>query len=489
MVGVDADFRRRFSIFVSFLRLALKMAKIVALAAYFYQAAVAFGLLIVVAHWLSPADYAAYSLFISISQFVAIFCFEWIRFACSRFYPGQTSGSEAAERKALIIEFSVCALVCILAAAASILFAVPPSVALLGGLVAIFQGASDLHLTMLRFRQQFRSFSRLQGSRATILAAGTLGGALIEPSFAFTAAGLLGGYVIYTLLAVAMTRGAGAESAAFEPALVRKHFVYGSVAAGASVVGLLAPLGLKSILTAVLGAGGAAGSLLALDLLQRPFVLIVSALQAIQYPDVVSLYDREGETPALRARLGAYYSLLTGFTLMTAAGIFALLQPVGHFVIAPALQDGFLSAAPFVVGLSVCRALTLNMLPTPSHLRHRLLSIFLLSAVDCVLLNGATLAAGALFSQSSGMLMAGGMLGAFLAMLVGVKVLMALPFDFVWQPVAFSALGLAIPVLATAGFGHGLWISVLIGIIGGGACCLLGLYSYFVRLFRTPSLS
>lgn len=461
------------------------MAKIVALAAYFYQAAVAFGLLVVVAHWLAPADYSAYSLFISISQFAAIFCFEWIRFACSRFYPG-LPGSEAGERAALKREFAACALLCIAAAAVAIPFGVPWPVALVGSLVAIFQGASDLHLTMLRFRQEFRSFSRLQGSRATILALGTLGGALVAPTFLSTVGGLLAGYGVYTLLAVALTRGSRVESAQFDVALLRKHFVYGSVAAGASVVGLLAPLGLKSILTAALGAGGAAGALLSLDLLQRPFVLIVSALQAIQYPDVVSLFDRDGETAALRARLGAYYSLLTGFTLMTAAGIFALLQPVGLFVIAPALRAGFLDAAPFVVGLSVCRALTLNMLPTPAHLRHRLRSIFLLSAVDCLLLNGCALAAGELFGPASASLMAGAMVGALLAMVYGVRVLMTLPFDFVWQPVAFAAVGLAIPVVATAGFGEALWLSVGAGIVGGGAFCLAGLYSYFNRLFRAP---
>ncbi len=173
---------------------------------------------------------------------------------------------------------------------------------------------------------------------------------------------------------------------------MRKHFVYGSVAAGASVIGLLAPLGLKSILTAALGAGGAAGALLALDLLQRPFVLIVSALQAIQYPDVVATYDREGATPAFRQQLGAYYSLLTGFTLMTAAGIFALLQPVGQIRHRTGPARRLLSAAPFVTGLSVCRALTLNMLPTPAHPRHRLLAIFLLAVVDCALLNAGALA-------------------------------------------------------------------------------------------------
>ena len=83
--------------------------------------------------------------------------------------------------------------------------------------------------------------------------------------------------------------------------------------------------------------------------------------------------------------------------------------------------------------------------------------------------------------------MAGGMLGALLAMLIGVKVLLSLPFSFVWQPVVFSAAGLAVPILATAGFGYSLWPSVAAGIVGGAAFCLLGLYSYFTRMFRAPA--
>jgi hypothetical protein len=362
-------------------------------------------------------------------------------------------------------------------------------VALLGGLVAVLQGASDLHLTILRFKQQFRSFSRLQGSRATILAAGTLSGTALSPTFGYTAAGLLVGYIVYSLIAILTTRNRLSEGADFEPALVRKHFVYGSVAAGAAVVAMLAPLSLKSIVTAMLGTEGAAGVLLALDLLQRPFVLIVSALQAIQYPDIVSLYDREGETSGLRRGLGEYYSLLTGFTLMTASGIFALLQPIGHFVIATGLQQNFLAAAPYVTGIAVCRALTQNMLPTPSHLRHHLKSIFLLSLVDCLLLNGGVLAAGHFILNRGDVLMGGGMIGAILAMLIGIKVLVALPFDLIWQPVAFSAVGIAIPVIATAGFNYNLWVFVAIGVVGGGAFCLLGLHSFFIRMFRPQAAS
>ncbi|MGO4439543.1 hypothetical protein [Rhizobium sp. RAF56] len=455
-----------------------------ALAAYFYQAAVAFGLLIAVAHLLSPADYAAYSLFIAITQFAAILCFEWIRFACSRFYPGQGAGSEATQRRALTIEFAACAILCSSGAALAVPFGVPAHVALLGALVAIFQGGSDLHLTMLRFRQAFGAFSRLQGSRATILAAGTLAGAGISPSFPATAAGLVAGYMVYGLLAMLLTHREDGGGARFSPVQVRQHFVYGSVAAAASVFGLLAPLGLKSILTIALGAGGAAGGLLALDLLQKPFVLIVSALQAIQYPDIVARYDREGDTAALRRALGNYYALLAGFALMTAAGIFALLQPIGLFVIAPSLRDGFMEAAPFVTTLALVRALTLNMLPTPAHLRHRLVSIFALAAADCVLLNGGAFAAGHLFSFAGGTLMAGGMVGALIAAVFGLRVLFSLPFDLVWQPVLLSAMGFAVPVLANAGVRENLWLSVGAGLIGGAVFCLAGLYSYFSRMVR-----
>jgi hypothetical protein len=53
---------------------------------------------------LAPADHAAFSLFISITQFGAIAGFDWIRLACSRFHPGQSAESEAAKRRAIGVE-------------------------------------------------------------------------------------------------------------------------------------------------------------------------------------------------------------------------------------------------------------------------------------------------------------------------------------------------------------------------------------------------
>jgi hypothetical protein len=133
---------------IRFLELSIEgadgMAKILAMGAYLYQAALAFGLLIVVARLLAPSDYASYSLFISISQFGAIALFEWIRFGCSRFYPGLTDESEAIQRRAITLEFSFCTLACLGIALATAAFGMPLWIALIGGAVGIFQGGSDL---------------------------------------------------------------------------------------------------------------------------------------------------------------------------------------------------------------------------------------------------------------------------------------------------------------------------------------------------------
>lgn len=452
------------------------MAKIIALGAYFYQAVIAFGLLIVVAHWLAPADYASYSLFISICQFAAIAAFEWVRFACTRFYPGPDRESEAAERKTILVEAIACATLCLVAAGLSPFFGVPPVVALVGGLVSIAQGGSDLHLTILRFRQDFRAFSVLQGSRATILATGTLAGALVSPTFLATVTGLIAGYAIYGLLACLLSRSSVSRPAArLDGARIRRHLVYGSVSAGAATAAMFAPLALKAILTSALGTTGAAGALLALDLLQRPFVLIVSALQAIQYPEIVSAHDRSGDRSNLPRQLGQYYALLTSFALMMAAGIFAVLVPATWLVISPDLQRGFLATAPFIVVLSLVRTLTQIMLPTPLHLKQRLALILLLAVVDCALLNLGALAALLAAGPSDAALAAGSAIGASLAALFGLRLMSALPFEFSWPPVALAAAGLAAAAFAFSVSSETGYVAIGAGIVVGGLLCLLSL--------------
>ena len=158
------------------------MAKLFAMGAYFYQALLAFGLLMAVARLLAPVDYATYSVFIAVTQVGAVAAFVWLRFACSRFYPGPTEGSERDQRRTLLVEGVLCGVVCLAIGAASIPFGVPPALAVIGGAVSAGQGASDLHLSVVRFARRFAAFSWLNGARASMVAIGTFVGALLALS-------------------------------------------------------------------------------------------------------------------------------------------------------------------------------------------------------------------------------------------------------------------------------------------------------------------
>lgn len=414
------------------------MAKIAALAAYFYQAALAFGLLIVLSHLLPAAEFAAYSLFVSIVQFAGIACFEWLRFACNRFYPGPDAQSEATERGAIVAEFLVSALLCPLGATVAIAWGVPMPIVLAGLIATILQSAGELHLTMLRFRQAFRLFSWLQGMRATIFAVASLGGAAIAANFQHVVLGILAANFLYSAIAWLTTRRLLPPVPRWNGEAARRHLAYGGVSAGASIASMFAPLGLKAILTAALGPAGAAAPMLALDLLQRLFVLIVSSLHAIRYPELVSLFDRDGDSPAMRRELGRYYALLVAFSLIAVAGLMALLEPMTHFVVPGELQASFLRTAPLLIVMALLRALTQTLLPTPAHLRRHLPAIGWLAAGDCLATCAGAFLAMKLFLGTDLAIAAGAAAGAAIAVVGGSVLLRLVAFEMPWRPVLLS---------------------------------------------------
>lgn len=456
------------------------MAQLVAIGAYFYQAAMALGLTIVVAHLLPAADYTVYSFFVAISQFAAIAGFEWVRAGCSRFYPGSSAASEMAERHAIRFGGAVSALACLIAGGLAWSLGLPAHLALFGAFVSVLQGATDLHLSMLRFRLAFRSFSWLQGARATILAVATLLGAAIGASLFWTLAGLCAGYLLYCAILLVLY-GTGGRLQRPDLGLVRKHFVYGSVSAGASIASLLAPIGLRVLLTSALGAAGAAGALLAIDLLQRPLIMVAQAVQGACYPSIVSLYDRARQGRAFRHRLGHYYGLLIGFTLMAAAGLVALLEPGAGLLVASDLRLGFLAAAPFVIAIAACRTLILTLLPTPAHLQQRLSTIIGLALLDCLLLNAAPAIAMPIFGTQQIVVLSGAAAGAAMALIPGLILLRTIPFSLPWLALALAAAGLAIAMrwpLVDVAYGPGL---AALGCVV--VCCLSALW-LLARGFR-----
>lgn len=425
------------------------MGQIAALGAYVYQAVLALGLLLLVSRILAPQQFTHYSLFITISQFASITVFEWIRFSCSRFYPG---ADETAQRSVILYAFAVCAALCLLVGGGVLASgAASAGIAIGGVFFAVFQGGTELHLTMLRFRQNFRLFSILQAARASLVAIGTLGGAMLAPTLSGAVAGMLAGSLVYIVLA--RLAGGPLAHGFHRPQrhLLKKYLAYGGVSAGASVASLLAPLGLKTLLTAVIGSQGAAGALLALDLLQRPFILVVSALHAIRYPELVASYDREPDSPAFRTRLGRYYGQLANSSLVTAALILCLLAPAAAWLVKAELRESFLLAAPAVTILALLRAWVQNLLPTPAHLTQRLKPIIGLAVIDAILLNLSSLAGWSLSGGSLSGLLYSGAAGAAVAVILGTPLFLSMPFRWPRLTLASALAALAIAGLANAG--------------------------------------
>ncbi|MDR3474589.1 MAG: hypothetical protein P4M09_23310 [Devosia sp.] len=460
------------------------VAKLLAMGAYFYQSVLAFGLLMVVARILAPADYATYSVFIATTQVGAVAGFEWLRFACSRFYPGQTPGTEREQRRTLLVEGLACGVVCVVVGAAAIPLGLPPALALIGGAVSAGQGSSDLHLSVVRFAQRFGAFSWLNGIRASMVAIGTLTGAVLTHTVTGAVAGLLGAYVVYAVVAVVGDRGAYASAGRFRWRIVREHATYGGVSAGMAVLGLLSPLGLKLILTTTLGKEAAAGVLLALDLLQRPFVMVISALQTVEYPDVVAAYDRNA--PDFPQRLGRFYALMATLSLISAAVVYVGLRPVAEIVVSPTLRDAFLLTAPLVTLFSMLRALTQNISTTPAHLQLNLGELALLAVVDCVSFNLLAYGASVIFGAQPLLIVAGATIGAVLAGSYGLRIAASLRVDLPVTPLLIAGLAMLVPAVMLFIPTPNVLLGAALNGVSAGAISLAALLELYVAWRRPP---
>lgn len=360
------------------------MAKLAALVSYAYQALLAFGSLLIIARLLGAAEYSVYSIFIATTQLAAIGSFEWIRFAASRFYPGADQDSERAQRGTIFGEFLLSLLVCaVIIAVAALLGFLSLQLAILGLLVIVLQGWTDLHLTMLRFRDEMVAFSWLQGLRATSVAAGAVVGALLLKSAVGAMYGLTIGYTGVTLLAWVHARQHRRLRGTWSAAVARAHVHYGSASAMASVIGLTAPLGLRFVLQGAFGIA-AAGPLLAIDLCQRPFVLVLAAVHGIQYPALVRAYDSKADSFA--ATCGTYYALLVTLALLAGGAVAAILPLLATWMVPPEMQAAFMSTSAALLLVFLLRAITQNVFTTPAHLTRDLRAITLLAVADAALL-------------------------------------------------------------------------------------------------------
>jgi hypothetical protein len=165
-----------------------------------------------------------------------------------------------------------------------------------------------------------------------------------------------------------------------------------------------------------------------------------------------------------------------------------LLKPVALIAVDTDLQAQFLIAAPFVVALATLRALTQNVSNTPAHLRRDLVQLIVLALVDCVLLNVLALAAAWTFGADSAAILGAATLGAFLAGLVGLRVLVSLPAELPMKPLFAAVIGLVVPVLLLLAPLGDPFVATAVGLLAAGLTSLIALW-FLYRAMRPAMVS
>jgi hypothetical protein len=341
--------------------------KLFALGAYGVQAASTLGVVFAVSHLLEPGSYGGYSLVVATSQTAAVLASEWIRLAALRFCSANSDDLPNRVATVQCTFVSVCLLLVLLAAGLSAAGRIPAHQAMLGAVVAILLGATDLQLVFLRVRGSFNGFARLQALRAIVL--------LLAPTLAAwytrTAEGTLLGLSLGYLVSMALFVRADPSWWRIQPSLFKASFLadmarYGVAAAGASMTHSLVPMGLRWTGQATMSTPTFAGFSLALDLLQKPFALVTSAIGGILSPGVIKEFEEAPDSK--RPKLKQLYEVQSWAVIVLLGGSLAFIPEVAHWGVKAALQDSFDLLGPVIAIIFGSHIVVQSILATPGHL-------------------------------------------------------------------------------------------------------------------------
>lgn len=366
-----------------------RLAQIATLGAYGYQAAAALGLVLAVAHVLSGAEYARFSLTMASAQFAAIGIFEWVRIAATRFYPGPDPKRAPLQKASLGAGFVASAGVGVLISFGAILGGASASVVLLGAAVAVAQGLTDLYLTFVRFRGDLGTFARLQSLRATAMVGFAVSGALLTGASIGALAGIVLAHASIVLVA-AITDPKLRTTPWRHPAtdLLRAQLAYGAPTAAASALHLGTVLLARFVIAATMPPTSAGSALFAIDIIQRPISLATTVIHAIMYPRLVSLFDKGGISIA-KAHLHRMYTVETCAVLLTGT-VFALAffsRQLIDIVTPYAYRDEISAHAAWAALAFSLRAILINVSTLTMHLKKNVRLILTISIIDLVILS------------------------------------------------------------------------------------------------------
>ena len=307
---------------------------------------------------LAVEQFYTFSLLLATGQFLAIFMFEWLRLATTRYYPGASSDTEAEQRSIIYYEFLCCVgTMCTGALLFSIVGVVKAEYVACVVLLAIGQGATDIVLTALRFRSSLALFSFLQTFRAGITAVFVIVTAICVQSAVLlitASAASMFLTILVALITDPRLRLTPRVKHSFKG--VKEHLSYGLPAAAASISSLGSVLLLRFSVSSMANTQLSSGVLFSLDIMQRPFNVIIAALHSILYPPVVRMFDRGDATKEYRRLL--VIELSSCILLLCALEV---VLPFSEIIVPSKLMPGFSLAAQGAFILFGVRSISQNI--------------------------------------------------------------------------------------------------------------------------------
>jgi len=344
----------------------MKRDKLLALGAYGIQAASTFGVVFLIGHLLEAAHYGSYSFVVATSQTASVIATEWIRLSAMRFCSGAVDNNEHRVATVQCTFFAVCGLLLCMALMLGLSGHTPLRMAMMGAVVAVLQAATDLQLVFLRVRGSFGGFAKLQGARAAILLICPVAAAWWSQTAVGTLAGLSLGYLLSMALFVSVDLSWWRVNPKnFQASFLLEMMRYGMAAAGASMTHSLAPMAMRWTGQSTMNVQTFAGFSLALDLLQKPYALVTSALGGILTPGVIQEHEQGS---ADRPQLRRMYEAQTWAVIVLAGSALAFIPEASSWLVKAPLQAAFLAFAPICAFIFALHVGVQTILATPGHL-------------------------------------------------------------------------------------------------------------------------
>lgn len=348
----------------------MKIDKILAMSAYAVQAFATLGLVFVVSRLLPGGEYGRYSLIVASAQSIAVLAFEWVRLAASRFCANLGNEDSRQRKDTIQAAFMGSALILsVLALLSAISTILPAEEVLLGWAIALLIGLTDLLLVFLRVQGSFNEFAILQMVRAFTLLTCSIVGAYFGQSAYHALIGLTSGYalslVVYIVVAPQWWRW---RLKNVQMPLFKQMAVYGLSVAAASNIHLQVPLFIRWVGKAFLPADGFAGLSLAMDILQKPFALVTSAVGGVLTPGVIVEFE-QGKDPRA-PKLKQIYEAQLWCVLLLLGGAVAFLPDLADLVIKPHLRNWVVQFGPPIAMIFAVHTLIQTTISIPGHLLH-----------------------------------------------------------------------------------------------------------------------